>query len=125
MRKVRTVFLPTLPKCDACGEDVASHDVPTVLGPWAFLCKSCCGRLAKPGWAKLGGKKLARRTPAQPQKGKARLAREASSTLDLLAGEDRYVKCPECGDERLVELDAGYEFDCECCGSALRCAALI
>jgi hypothetical protein len=40
------VALPCLPSCDVCGSKEARYDAATKMGPWAYLCGTCYGRLA-------------------------------------------------------------------------------
>jgi len=50
-----------------------------------------------------------------------------AKTVDLESAicDERYVKCPECGEERHVEPDASYKFNCEGCGIPLKCVDIM
>jgi len=53
------------------------------------------------------------------------IAKELSSTEDIILSGDREVECPECGDTCRVEPDANYKYACEGCGAPLKCQTVI
>jgi len=42
---MKEVLLPEIPDCDFCGKP-ALYDVPTKMGPWAYLCSDCFKKYA-------------------------------------------------------------------------------
>lgn len=57
--------------------------------------------------------------------GKLLRVKDVSSVEELMMDEPRYVACPACGYERMVEVDADYEFECEGCKRKVKCVAII
>ena len=114
-------------KCDFCGKD-ATYDAPSMAGPsmagpWGNFCEECaktkCDTLGVGTHFVLRGPKVkkARQTVL--------MALEATLVDELIDDADRYVKCPHCGEERFVEMDASYVFECEGCGSRVKVTPLI
>ena len=97
-------------KCDFCGE-VAIYDAPTRTGTWAYMCEKCH---KSKGGMNFIGTKFDYRPVAKP-KAKLAVGIEASSLEEQVTG-DRNIQCPDCGDLRLVEPDADYNYNCEGCG---------
>lgn len=113
--------MQTLPKCDFCKTKDAVCDAPTVHGTaWANMCEECAKIHSSKG--RLGmGTKLVQHTPAAPSEDTTIYkAVEKSSMEERLLG-DRIVACPECGDEKFVEPDAAYTYNCEGCGIRVTC----
>ena len=49
-----------MPKCDACGlSDAGEYDVPTTMGPWGNLCKTCLPRFTTEGGRNIGFHRVA------------------------------------------------------------------
>ena len=113
---MKTKRVKELPKCDFC-DNKAEYDAPTTLGTWANMCSLC---FAQKGSIKSIGIKFIEGIAEPKSDGKIKIA----STVDLEAAE-RYVRCPECGEERHVEPDADYEFHCENCGTRLKCVDIM
>ncbi len=120
---MKTKKIETLPSCNFCKND-AVYDAPTVHGSkWAYMCKDC---MCVHGGANalVVGFKFEQRTPAEPKKDSEILMGEDGDLEEAMFG-DRYVTCPECGDERHVEPDAGYVYTCDGCGSKVKCPQLM
>lgn len=115
------MFVEVLPKCDFCGED-AYCDCKSVMGGWANMCKK---HYQEFGVKNMKITEFELRTPAKPKKNHVVKGIEDRSLERLQAvmfgSEDREIICPECNDARKVEPDAEYTYDCEGCGTRVRC----
>jgi len=115
------VLMQKIPMCDFCKTTLAKYDAPTAHnGSFAYMCENCAHIHSTKTRLELG-KSLKQRTSAEPNlEGPIYQAIEKSSIEERLLG-DRFVACPQCGEERFVEPDADYVYTCEGCGVRVRC----
>jgi len=125
---MKTVKMLNVPKCNGSLVGVecdkpAVYDAPVgANGAWGYWCESCAEKLG----ANLSvGFKLVQHTPAKAKGGKAKFAKELSDMGTVVMDGEREVECPECGCIRRVEPDAAYKFDCEDCGTKLKCKCIM
>ncbi len=116
---MRTVKVTTVPKCTFCKTADALYDAPTLYGStWANMCAVCAVDNSTNDLLKIGSEyKLI--TVAEAKGGEPILGSEASSLEEQVMG-DRHIECPDCQDQRLVEPDADYTYDCEGCGARVK-----
>ena len=115
------VYVEKLPKCDCC-EELAVGDMPTKAGPWANLCKTHARIFGIDKWQKIGTIFKVRKRVA-PKGGDVRIGIERSTAETIVTDGVRYIGCPSCGEDRLVEPDARYTYDCEGCGAKVKVPA--
>lgn len=112
------VKVEKVPKCDFCTKD-ALYDAPTLHGQsWANMCKACAV-INSTNMLLERGSMYEQRTPAKAKGGSVITGIEASSLEEQVMG-DRNIECPSCQDQRLVEPDAEYTYDCEGCGAQVK-----
>jgi hypothetical protein len=101
-----------IPQCDFC-ESKAKYDGPTPNGPWAYVCETCAGNKRMILRCESMGTEFVAREP-QPKKAVEVSGIERTENPEELFFSDRYIGCPECGEDRHVEPDADYTYQCGC-----------
>lgn len=123
MRKdfiVKKVRVSILPKCNFdCNED-AIHDAPTRMGPWAHMCPEHSAQHGKS--VELLGTEFVLGI-AEPKGGNP-----IDGILDMdrtINEEMLIINCPECKDEKYLELDASGNYLCDGCGSTINIPSIL
>ena len=112
---MKKIDVKQLPKCDFC-HNSASYDIPTIYGPWANCCKACA--LEKGANMEIGTEYNLVAPPKSPKVGQIVIGIERTDDeyFKLLISDEivRTVKCPECGTENHIDLDAVGTYTCFC-----------
>lgn len=124
--KMKTRKVDVIKPCDLCGKVGESYyDAPTLTGLWANLCPDCFKKHGSPSADTVGTKFVLRDRSNQPEMADGILEGKELSTLESICMDgEREISCPNCGEVRPVEPDAGYVFTCEGCGSEVRVPCL-
>ena len=114
MAEQRKKRVATLPKCSFDCNENAKYDAPTKHGGrWAFMCAE---HAVEHGGDLTIGIEFVEGI-ADPKEGPAVMA---DIDMDRSMTEDALVlTCPDCDEEKRLELDATGTFNCEGCGRAL------
>lgn len=122
MRKdfiVGKVRVATLPICNFDNKP-AKFDAPTRMGPWAHMCPECASEkgvnVESLGTEFVLG--IAEPKGGDPVNGILDIDR--SMTTGFLM-----ITCPECNDEKHLELDADGTYVCDGCGSTVNIPTLL
>ena len=114
---MKRIDVKQLPKCDFC-HNPAYYDVPTSFGPWANLCRACYGDRAGFNANDVGTEYNLVAPPKSPKVGQIVIGIERTDDeyFKLLISDEivRTVKCPECGTENHIDLDAVGTYTCFC-----------